>query len=315
MRVSAVVPAYNEEKNIRRLLSSLLAQKMSGGQLTELVVVASGCTDTTHAQVEAVARADARVRMIVQDARMGKTAALNAYTRERDPRADVIVMSSADLLVQPGCLQVFLDAFANHPRVGMVGARPVPTNPRGTLMGDVVHFLWALHHEIALEAPKLGEIVAVRGHLLVPLPQESPVDEASLEAHVVAQGYALRYLPDALVVNRGPDNIREFIDQRRRIAAGHFWLRDSTGYAVSTLDARRIVKHALQHLTLSDPKTDASYLAAAALEALARGLGWLDFRRHHSHAVWKVAPSTRQVVRIPAEAVPTPLRSRKAGYG
>src|SRR5215471_11237604 len=188
MKVSVGVAAYNEEKNIRRFLFSLLGQKMTRGEITEVVVVASGCTDATHAQVESVIAGDRRVRLLVQDARMGKTAALNAYARERDPSADMIVLSSADLLLQPGCLQVFAETFERYPNAGMVGARPVPTNPRGTLMGDVVNFLWQLHHEISLEAPKLGEIIALRSPLLSPLPEESPVDEASLEAQVVAAG-------------------------------------------------------------------------------------------------------------------------------
>jgi glycosyltransferase involved in cell wall biosynthesis len=308
MRVSAVVPACNEEKNIRRMLVSLLAQRTPGAELAEVVVVASGCTDATHAQVELVAHGDPRVRLLVQDARLGKVAALNAYLRERDPRADVIVISSADIILQPGCLQLMLDVFAREPRVGMCGARPVPTNPRGTLMGDIVNFLWQLHHEVALEDPKLGEISAVRGHLTGPLPEESPVDEASLEARVVSQGYLLRYVPEAVVANRGPDNLVEFVQQRRRIAAGHYWLRESSGYSVATLNTRRIMRLASRHLTLGQPKTDGAYLAAAALEALSRALGYIDSRRRHSHAVWKMAPSTREVMHeaVAIRIVPQP---------
>jgi poly-beta-1,6-N-acetyl-D-glucosamine synthase len=312
MRVSAVVPAYNEERNVCAMLESLLGQRTGRGELAEVVVVVSGCTDSTVQKVEAVAQHDPRVRLLVHGARMGKTAALNAYGRERDKTAEVIVIASADLLLQPGCLDLLLAALQSDPRAGMCGPRPVPTNARGTLMGDIVNFLWTLHHEVSLEAPKLGEVVALRASLLEPLPEDSPVDEATLEARAVAEGYVLRYVPEAVVANRGPDNLREFVNQRRRIAAGHYWLRDRTGYSVSTLDVRRVVRLALRHLALSDVRTDSSYVIAAGVEAFCRALGYFDFRRDYSHAIWKVAPSTREV--LPHETAP-PDRARRKNNG
>ena len=39
MKISAVVPAYNEEKNIRAMLGSLIGQRLDGHTLTEVVVV------------------------------------------------------------------------------------------------------------------------------------------------------------------------------------------------------------------------------------------------------------------------------------
>lgn len=296
MRVSIVVPAYNEERNIRRLLGSVLEQRLASGVLVEVVVVASGCTDGTRAEVESVRARDARVRLLVQDARLGKAAAINAYLRERDASADLVVISSADILVQPGCLELLVQAFRAEPALGMCGGRPVPTNPRTNLLGRMVGFLWDLHHERALESPKLGELVAARASLLGPLPVTSPVDEASLEAVVTEQGYRLGYVPEAVVTNRGPERLSEYFSQRRRIAAGHYWLRDTSGYEVSTLDVRRVARLALGYFTLTDPKVDAAYLAAIGVEAVARGVGYLDARRNHSHAVWRVAESAHQAV-------------------
>ena len=296
MRVSAVVPAYNEERNIRAMLRSLASQKLRNGTLTEIVVVASGCTDGTHDEVLAVAKDDPRVRLIVQNARLGKAAAINAYLRERDPAADIIVMSSSDILLQPGCVECFVEALADDPSAGMVGARPVPTNPRTDMMGRVVGVLWDLHHDLAMEAPKLGEITATRAKLVRPIPEDSPVDEASVEAQVAAAGFHLKYVPGAVVANRGPENMREYIEQRRRIAAGHYWLREKTGYSVSSLDTKRVAKLAMRHLSLSDPREDAACVAAVALEAVARGLGYLDYKRNYSHAVWKVATTAREVM-------------------
>ncbi|HVS88089.1 MAG TPA: glycosyltransferase [Candidatus Acidoferrum sp.] len=45
--MSAVVPTYNKERNLRRLLGSLAEQKIARGALAEIVVVASGCAVST----------------------------------------------------------------------------------------------------------------------------------------------------------------------------------------------------------------------------------------------------------------------------
>jgi biofilm PGA synthesis N-glycosyltransferase PgaC len=313
MRVSAVIPAYNEERNIERMLDSLLAQRMTRGDLLEAVVVASGCTDSTCEVVRGVMGRNRRVRLLNQDVRMGKAAAFNAYFREHDPRADVILMASADILLQPGFVDLLLAAFED-PSVGMCGGRPMPTNSRDTLAGRVVHFLWDMHHDVALKDPKLGEATAIRARLVRPLPELSPVDEASLEAQVREAGLMLRYVPEAVLANRGPDNLREFFSQRRRIAAGHFWLRETAGYSVATMDVGRIVRLALRYPTFTDPGTDAAYLVAAGLETAARALGLFDAMRGHSHAIWSIAPSAHQAIGSQErEADPNPVA--RASHG
>ena len=156
--VSIVVAAYNEERNIAGLLRSILDQQLAAAELREIVVVASGCTDATHAEVERVARTDRRIRLLVQTARLGKVAAINAYLLERDPRCEVVVVCSADVCLHPGCLERLIEPFAAEPGLGMTGGRPIPNNQREALLGEMVHLLWELHHQRACQAPKLGEI-------------------------------------------------------------------------------------------------------------------------------------------------------------
>src|SRR5437868_4738286 len=176
-RVSAVVPAYNEERNVAHMLESLLAQQTPLGDLSEVVVVASGCTDATAARVSEKARHDDRVRLVTESVRSGKAAAVDRYLESRDPDADVLVLASADVLLSPGFLDAVLRAFAADARVGMCGGRPMPSNDPGTLMGRVDALLWELHHDVATVAPKLGEAIAVRAALVPRLPPESVLDE------------------------------------------------------------------------------------------------------------------------------------------
>jgi poly-beta-1,6-N-acetyl-D-glucosamine synthase len=294
-KVSVLVPAYNEERNIRRLLRGLSAQRVECASILEIIVVASGCTDRTREFALEVAREEPRIRLVVQDVRMGKVSAINAFLRERDAHAELTVICGADLLLQPGCLELLLRPFVEDRGVGMAGGRPRPTNPRGTLLGNMVHFVWDLHHERSCEEPKMGELVAFRSELVRTLDESSAVDEAYIESLVKQQGYRLKYVPEAVVANRGPSSLREFFEHRRRIEAGHLWLRAKTGYSVSTMDWKSSARLSLRHFSLTDPATDGAYLLAIGVEALARGLGFLDLRRSYSHAIWKSLSTARSV--------------------
>jgi biofilm PGA synthesis N-glycosyltransferase PgaC len=298
-RVSAVVPAYNEERNIAHMLASLLAQRTALGVLSEVVVVASGCTDATAAHVSELARRDERVRLVLEAVRSGKAAAVDRYLEIRDPDADIVLIASADVLLSPGFLDEVLRAFAADPRVGMCGGRPVPSNDARTLMGRVGALLWELHHEVATVAPKLGEAIAVRAALVPRLPADSVLDEATIEAMVTAAGQMLKYLPEAIVVNRGPDTVLEYLWQRRRNAAGHYTLRAQTGYRVATLPTRRLIILAARRLRAPARPSIVTCAVAVLLEVAARFLGRLDVLRGRSHAVWKVAPTAHAALGHP----------------
>ena len=86
----------------------------------------------------------------------------------------------------------------------MVGARPVPDNDDATLVGKMVHLLWDMHHRVALEHPKMGELVAFRAPLIEQVSELSVVDEASIEDVIRSKGFALAYVPDAIVTNADP---------------------------------------------------------------------------------------------------------------
>jgi poly-beta-1,6-N-acetyl-D-glucosamine synthase len=299
MRVSVAVPAYNEERNIGLLIDSLRAQKTRRSEIVEIVVVASGCTDGTADIVrERQKRRGTPVRLIVEPTRRGKVAAINTYLRHTDRAhaVDAICLSSADLLVAPDALERLVQCLLINHDIGMCGARPMPTNGHGTFPGEATRFLWHMHHRVALEAPKLGELVMLRSGIVHGLPPESCVDEATLEQLIVAAGYRLAYVPEAVVHNHGPETLRDFVRQRRRIAAGHYWLRAVSGYTVATMDVKRVARLTLSELSLAQPRRTTVALGTIAVEAISRGLGWLDFRGGKTHHIWKISTTTKQVV-------------------
>jgi cellulose synthase/poly-beta-1,6-N-acetylglucosamine synthase-like glycosyltransferase len=296
MNVSVLVPAHNEASNIQNVLDSLLAQKGSLARLIEVVVVASGCTDNTAELARAVARGRPGMHVHVQEQRGGKVAAINEYLKIRDPRADIIVICSADLHVASDVVERIAQCFKANPKVGMVGARPVPDNDPRDLIGRMVGVLWEMHHRIALVHPKMGELVAFRANLIERVSELSVVDEASIEDVVRSKGYDLAYVGEAIVTNHGPERLSEYFEQRRRIARGHYWLDFAFGYQVATLDQGLVLRTAIEVLKEQDAFGKKAVAAAVATEVAARVAGFFDARiLGGKHRTWKQLRSTKKL--------------------
>lgn len=296
MNVSILVPAHNEAGNIENLLDSLLAQETRRARIIEIVVVASGCTDNTADLARKIARGRPGMHVVVQERRAGKVAAINQYLHMRDKRAEVVVSTSADLFVAPDVVEKIVDYFGEHPRVGMVGARPVPDNDPSSPIGRMVHVLWELHHRIALETPKMGELVAFRADLVDRVSELSVVDEASIEDVILSKGYELGYLPDAVVTNHGPDKLEEYFEQRRRIARGHYWLSFAFGYDVATMGKARLLGTAYDLFRDQDLEGKKALGAAIAVEVAARAAGFFDARVVGGRRrTWRPLSSTKRL--------------------
>ncbi|MBI3946336.1 MAG: glycosyltransferase [Armatimonadetes bacterium] len=286
------VMAYNEEANIGRLLQTILDQRTDTCEIAEVIVVSSGCTDGTERIVLEFAARDPRIKLLSEVRRSGKASGVNLFMRHA--RSDILVSVGADTLLAPDTIQRLVEPFAD-PEVGMTGGRPIPVNDSKTFMGFAAHFLWDLHHRVAMRNPKLGEITAFR-RVFHRIPCYSAVDEANMQPLVRGQGYALRYVPDAIVHNRGPETIADFLKQRRRIYAGHLRMAREQGYSVATMDAAAILKVLLGSPYLYGRRLGWT-LGVIGLEIHGRLLGWMDHRlKRRDHAVWEVARTTKGAI-------------------
>ena len=284
------IMAHNEEANIGRLLEAVFSQRMKNVTVTEIVVVASGCTDNTEAIVCDWAKRDRRIRLLVQEKRTGKASAINEYLPQA--REKILVLCSADLLPEADAIEQLVAPLID-PEVGMTSSRPVPVNDPERFMGFAAHMLWDLHHRINLISFKAGEMCAFR-KIFERIPYHTAVDEASIEPVVRGQGYRVQYVPTAVVYNKGPETVADFLSQRRRIYAGHLAVRDTLGYSVSTMSVRRILATLLRDLDLR-PLHFFWTWAVVGLEAYGRMLGLRDYKKRRDHRVWEIATTTKQL--------------------
>ncbi len=285
------IMAYNEEANLRRLLQALQQQRLAVCSIKEIFVVASGCTDRTEDIVREFMARDSRINLLVQEKREGKAAAINLYLSRAE--ADIFVLESGDTIPEIDAIERLVAPFLDS-GIGMTGARPVPVNDAGSFVGFAVNLLWNLHHRISLEHPKMGELVAFRSTVRE-IPADTAVDEASIEAIVSRSGLGLKYVGDAIVYNKGPESIGDFIVQRRRIAAGHLYVRRTQGYCVSTTSTGHILRSLLREVKWS-PRVAFWTVGTIGLEVIGRALGRYDYSvRKRNPFVWAIVASTKQV--------------------
>jgi cellulose synthase/poly-beta-1,6-N-acetylglucosamine synthase-like glycosyltransferase len=282
--------AHNEEGNIGRLLAAVVSQRTRDVSISEIIVVASGCTDGTVQLCREWEERDRRIEVIVQPRREGKASAVNLFLSRA--KEAVLVLCSADLLPAPDTIEQVVAPFV-EPEIGMTTCRPVPVNTPDRFMGFAAHLLWNLHHLINLEGFKAGELVAFR-KIFERIPYRTSVDEARIEPVIRGQGFGVRYVPTAITYNKGPETVRDFLCQRRRMFAGHLAMRDDVGYRVRTLSGMRILGLVVRHMDWR-PRQFLWTVAVAALEAYGRFLGRRDYRQKREQFVWEIATTTKQL--------------------
>lgn len=291
VRCSVGVTAHNEEANIGKLLERLAGQELHTVAITDIIVVASGCTDNTIPIVQAWCQKDSRIRLIVQPTREGKSAAINLFLREA--REDVCVLESGDTLPGADTIECLVRPFAD-PGIGMTGAQKIPVNAPDDVVGYVSHLRLRMEHELCLEIPRLGELVAFR-KVFEYIPPDVAMDEAFAEAMVIQRGLKVRYIAEAKVYNMGPSTVSDFIRQRRRNYAGHLHLKRKYGYKVSSLDTRRVLRIGLDEAWKA-VRVIFYLVWMATLEFVARILGAYDYYlRGRKHTVWDIAWTTKKV--------------------
>lgn len=286
------ITAYNEEENIGPLLAAMLDQHLHRVEIGEIIVVASACTDRTVPIVREYMARDPRVKLIEQARREGKTSAVNLFLKAS--QHDICVLESGDTLPHEYAVEHLVRMF-DDPNVGMVGAQKVAVNTPDHIIGLLSHLRLRMEHELCLEIPRLGEMIAFR-KVFESIPHDVAMDEAFVEALVVRHGMIVQYAPDAIVYNTGPESITDFIRQRRRNHAGHLYLKHKYGYAVSSIQNRRVARVAFKELWGIVQLVWVLGLLAF-IEGYSRVMGWYDFAiKHDRHVVWDMAWTQKQNV-------------------
>jgi glycosyltransferase involved in cell wall biosynthesis len=293
IKCSMGITAHNEEANIAQIIEAVLGQRLHLVEISEIIIVASGCTDRTEDIVREYMTRDPRIKLYTQEKREGKTSAINVFLRHA--KEAICVLESGDTIPHEDAIENMVRMF-HDPAVGMTGAHKVPVNTPDHIIGFLSHLRLKMEHQLCLEIPRLGELIAFR-KVFDQIPPDVAMDEAFVEALVIRRGLQVRYAPDAVVFNMGPETLGDFIKQRRRNHAGHLHLKAKYGYGVSSLEPPRLLKLALEEIW-GAVRLIWILGVLAVIEGYSRLLGWWDYRVHNrTHVVWDIAWTTKEVKR------------------
>lgn len=290
LSISFGVITHNEAEILKLLLDSLRRQRLEKGQIKEIIVVASGCTDNTLEVVEKARKKDKRLKLLVQEERKGKASAINLFLKEA--KSDLYVLESGDTIPLLETVERLVLPFFD-PEVGMTGAHPVPVNQVKDFTSFATNFNWQLTHSLCLYKPRLGEMVAFR-RVFDKIPSNTAVDEACIEALIRQKNLRIVYVPEAIVRNRAPETISDYLRQSRRIYAGHLHLEKTMGYKVASKNLGLVFQVLFENLKMD--RTLPWAMGAVGLEALGRLLGMHDFYlRKKNPFIWEIAESTKKI--------------------
>lgn len=215
--VTVLIPVYNEEGVIAEKIANTLALDYPPERL-ETLVVSDGSTDGTE---EIVRRFGEKVRLLTLP-RSGKAFALNEGARAA--RGEILVLTDANTLLEPGSLRPLVDPFAD-PSVGGVCGNKKQRPPAGadtTAEGENLYWRWdkwqkALESRAGSIFAADGTLYAVRKELYVPIADPAQADDIAISARVVLQGRRLLYEPRAVAWEEAPAEGRDELWRKVRV--------------------------------------------------------------------------------------------------
>jgi len=216
-RVTYLITAYNEEKNIQTKLEQVLSLDYPHDKL-EIIVASDGSTDRTDDLVRQFAHR--QVRLVRVEGRVGKTETQNRAVREA--MGDVIIFSDATTLYEKSAIRNIVRNYAD-PGVGAVSGRYEYRNPTGAPIGFGSILFWKYENLIKTLQTRIrtitgccGCIYSVRRDLYEPLPPDI-ISDLVEPLKILEKGYRIVFEPEAIAYEETTEKTTEEFNMRVRV--------------------------------------------------------------------------------------------------
>ena len=221
--VSVVVPAYNEEKVIRRTIESLLDSDYDN---FEIIVVDDGSNDNTFAVAEENFKSHPQVR-IYHKSNGGKAKALNFGWRKS--KGEIIICLDADTLFTPQTISALAHRFAD-PKIGAIaGNAKVGNRLNIVTKWQALEYVTSQNFDRRAFA-SLNCITVVPGSVGAwrreifeqngGFSSDTLAEDQDLTIQIRKLGYRIGYEEAAVGLTEAPDTLRGLAKQRFRWSFG-----------------------------------------------------------------------------------------------
>lgn len=216
-KVTYLITAYNEEKNIAAKLEQVLTLDYPADRL-EIIVASDGSTDRTDQVVKGFA--DRGVKLIRVEGRVGKTETQNQAVRQAS--GDIIIFSDATTRYERSAIRNLVRNYAD-PSVGAVSGRYEYCNPTGAAIGLGSILFWKYENAIKTMQTNIrtitgccGCIYSVRRDAYAPLPADI-ISDLVEPLKVLEKGYRIVFEPDAIAYEETTEKSKEEFRMRVRV--------------------------------------------------------------------------------------------------
>ncbi len=121
MRLSIIIPCFNEAETIEAVVARVLSAPLSPGWDREVIVINDGSAPATREALDRLARSGLAVEIIHRQQNGGKGAAVKDGLRKAT--GDYILIQDADLEYDPNEYALLLDPILKDPNVSVFGTR------------------------------------------------------------------------------------------------------------------------------------------------------------------------------------------------
>lgn len=223
-----IINAYGEPKSTERAVNSFLNQKSK--QDYKVIVV-----DPFPEVRDYIKKKFGRNKKVefFLDPGLGKNYSINLILSNLYKRnKDLIVFTDGDVYVEQNSVNELLKFFKD-PKIGCVSGRPVSINIRNNFFGYISHFLTdvAAHKISRKNRFERGKFLEATGYLFAMrngVVKKIPVDVAEdsiIPYYFWKKGYKIAYAEKAKVYVKWPDNLKDWLKQKKRTADSHTKLK------------------------------------------------------------------------------------------
>ena len=215
--ISIIITAFKEPKTIGKCISSFKEQNIKD---YEIIVVAPDKETLNIAKKYKV--------NIIKDPGKGKPTALNLAFKKA--KGNILVLTDGDVYASINSVEELLNKFNN--KVGAVSGHPVSINDRNNFLGYTSHLLTFMADKVRKKLVKkekfivcTGYLYAIKSKIVKEIPQDILSDDAYITRFIANKGYKINYAKNALVYVKYPNNLKDWIKQKKRSTGGYEQLK------------------------------------------------------------------------------------------
>ena len=217
--ISIIITSFKEPLTIGKAIESFLNQNIK--EKYDIIV---SCPDEETAEVVKNYSKKHKQVKLFKDPGKGKMLALNLLFKEI--KSDILILTDGDVYVSDNSVNEILDTFKDT-EVGCVTGQPVPVNDKKTRFGYWAHLLLYGAHKAREKRNKLNKYFTCSGYLFafrngIVKEFQTDIPEDAIIPHIfMVEGFKLKYIPEAKVFVKYPDNFNDWLAQKKRVSKAY----------------------------------------------------------------------------------------------